>query len=52
MMKINDRAIPKTAEGKNKKKSTYKSAYSLYEGRGFILNAFRKRIFPIKETKG
>ena len=51
MMKINDRAIPKTAEGKNKK-STYKSAYSLYEGRGFILNAFRKGIFPIKETKG
>ena len=35
-----------------RKKSTYKSAYSLYEGRGFILNAFRKGIFPIKETKG
>ena len=36
---------------KIKIKDTYESAYDLYEGRGLILNAFRRAIFPIKETK-
>ena len=29
-----------------------KSAYVLYEGRELILNAFKSRIFLIKETQG
>ena len=29
---FNDRSRPKTAEGKNKKRNTYKSAYAFYEG--------------------
>ena len=45
---FNDRVRPKTAESQNKERSTYKSAYALYEGRELILNAFRSGIFPIK----
>ena len=40
--------LDQTAESKNKKRSTYKSAYALYEGRELILNAFRSGIFAIK----
>ena len=49
---FNDRSRPKTAEGKNKKENTYKSANAFYEGRVLILNAFRSRIFSIKERRG
>ena len=45
---FNDRVRPKTAESENKKRSTYKSAYALYQGLELILNAFRSGIFPIK----
>ena len=49
---FNDKSRPKTAEGKNKKRNTYKNSYALYEDQELILNAFRSGIFPIKETKG
>ena len=38
-------------EGKDKKRDSYEIAYALYEGRQLILNAFKKGIFPIKETQ-
>ena len=43
---------PRTIEGKDIKRDTYKSVYGLYEGRELTLNAFKSRIFPIKATKG
>ena len=51
MTNFNDRSRQKTAEGKNEKINTYKSAYAPYEGRELIINAFRSGIFPIK-TQG
>ena len=45
---FNDRVRPKTVESENKKRSIYKSAYALCQGRELILNAFRSGIFPIK----
>ena len=49
-IKYYDRFRPKTAEGKNKK-NTDESVYALYKGWGLIFNAFRSRIFQIKETQ-
>ena len=34
------------------KKDTCKSAYTIYEGRELILNAFKSGIFPLKAIKG
>ena len=51
LKEFNDRARPKTAEDENKKWNIYKSAYTLYEGRALILNAFRCGVFLVK-TKG
>ena len=31
-------------------RDTYESAYALYEGRELTLNAFKRGIFPMKET--
>ena len=39
-------------EGKDEKRDTYESAYTLYEGRELNLNAFKSGIFPIKATQG
>ena len=47
MADFNGRSRRKTAEGKNKKRNTYKSVYALYEGRELILNSFRSGIFQI-----
>ena len=52
LVEFNDKSRPRTAEGKDKKRNTYKSTYALYESRKLILNAFRSGIFPIKETQG
>ena len=52
LLEFNDKSIPRTAEGKDKKRNTYESTYALYEGRELILNAFRSGMFPIKGTKG
>ena len=48
---FNNRSRPKSAEGKNKKRNTYKSAHTLYKGRDLTLNNFRSEIFPIKNTR-
>ena len=45
---FNEKARPKTAEGKNKKWNTYKGAFAFYEGPELILNAFRRGAFSIK----
>ena len=52
LVESNDKSRPRTAEGKGKKRNIYESAYALYEGRELILNAFRSKIFPMKETQG
>ena len=36
----------------DKKEILIKIAYALYEGREFILNAFKSVIFPIESTQG
>ena len=41
-----------SVEGKDEKRDTYESAYTLYEGRELNLNAFKSGIFPIKATQG
>ena len=50
MVEFNDKSRlgAAAANGKN----TYESAYGLYECRKLTLNAFKSRIFPIKETDG
>ena len=52
MVEFNNKSRTRTIEGKDKKRDTYGSAYSLYEGCKLILNAFKSRIFLIKATKG
>ena len=51
-VEVNEKSRPKTKEGKDKKRDTYESANTLYEGRELTLNAFRSGIFPIKLTQG
>ena len=51
-MEFNDRSRPRTSKGKNKKINAFESVNALYEGQELTLNAFRKGIFPIKETHG
>ena len=48
---FNDRSRPKTAEGINKKRITYKRAYTLYEGQELTLNVLTSGIFPITEKR-
>ena len=52
LVEFNDKSRPRTAEGKGKKRNIYERAYALYEGRELILNAFRSKIFPMKEIQG
>ena len=52
IVEFNNESGPRTIEGKDKKRNTYKSAYVLYEGLELILNAFKSEIFPIKITQG
>ena len=47
-----NKSRPRTLETKNKKKDTYESAYTLYEGRELTVNAFKSVIFPKKVTIG
>ena len=49
---FDDRSKPKTVDGKNKKRNTYKSAYAPHADRQLILNAFRSGIFSMKEKQG
>ena len=51
LVKFNEKSKSKTAEGKSKKPDTFESAYALYEALELIPNAFRSRIFLIKETQ-
>ena len=52
MVKFNNKYRPKIKEGKDKKINTFDGVSALYEGRELTLNAFRSRIFPIKEKRG
>ena len=52
MVKFNNKSKPKTKEDKDKKQSTYESAYALYEVRELTLNSFKRGIFSIKEKQG
>ena len=51
LVEFNNKSIPRTIEEKDKKRDTYESAYSLFEGRELILNNFKSRIFLIKARK-
>ena len=51
LVEFNNESIPRTIEEKDKKRDTYESAYSLFEGRELILNNFKSRIFLIKARK-
>ena len=44
-----DRFRTRTSKGKGKKRNTFESVNAHYEGWDLSLNAFRKRIFPIKK---
>ena len=49
MVKFNNKARPKTKEGKPRKQNTFNA---LYEGRELTANVFIRGIFPIKEKQG
>ena len=51
LVEFNNKSKPKTIEGKDKRRDTYESAYALYDGRKYILNAFKSGIFSIKEQR-
>ena len=51
LVEFNNKSIPRTIEEKDKKRDTYESAYSLFEGRELILNNFKSRIFLIEARK-
>ena len=51
LVEFNNKSIPRTIEEKDKKRDTYESAYSLFEGRELILNNFKSIIFLIKVRK-
>ena len=42
IVEFNEKSIPRTKEGKDKKQDTYESTYALHE----------EQIFPIKSTQG
>ena len=48
---FNKKSKPRTREDKDLKRNTFESVNALYEGRELIFNAFRREIFPIKETQ-
>ena len=51
IVEFSNKSRPRTTEGKDKKKrGTFESVYALYERQELILNAFKRGIFPIKET--
>ena len=52
IVECNDKSIPRSKEGKDKKRDTYESAYALYESRELTLNAFKSGICQIKATQG
>ena len=52
IVKFNNKSKSKTKEGKNKKRNTFDSVNAIYEGKELNLNAFKSRIFPIKEKYG
>ena len=49
MVKFNNKARPKTKEGKPRKQNTFNA---LYEGRELTANVFIRGIFLIKEKQG
>ena len=51
MVKFNNKARPSSTEKQGKKQNTFDSVNTLYAGQKVTLNAFRSRIFPIKEAR-
>ena len=52
IVELNDWSRQSLKEGKDKKISTYESAYALYEGRELTLNTFKSGIFPLPSIQG
>ena len=52
IVKFNNKSRQRTIAGKDKKRDTDGSAYTLYEGRELILNALKSGTFPTKERQG
>ena len=51
MVKFNNKSRPRSKEGKDKKRNTFDSVNSLYEGRELTLSAFKSGIFPKKHKE-
>ena len=51
MVKFNNKVRPSSTEKQGKKQNTFDSVNTLYAGQKITLNAFRSRIFPIKEAR-
>ena len=49
---FSEKSKPRTKKKQREKRSTFKSANALYEGRELILNAFRSGIIQLKEKQG
>ena len=51
VVKICDKSRPRSKEGQNKKRKTFDSVNTFYEGRELTLNAFGSGIFLTKATQ-
>ena len=51
MIKFTKKSRPKTKEDKDKKQNTFDSVNVFHKSRKLTANAFRKRIFPVKEKQ-
>ena len=51
MVKFNNKARPSSTEKQGKKQNTFDIVDTLYAGQKITLNAFRSRIFKIKEAR-
>ena len=52
MVQFNIKSRQKAKQGNDKKWNPFDFVSALYEGQELTLNAFRSRIFPIKEKQG
>ena len=51
MAEFNNKSRSRIKKSKDKKRDNYESAYALYKGQEWSLNAFKSEVFPIEATQ-
>ena len=52
ILNVNNKSRPRSDDDKNKQIDVFECAKNLYEGREWVFNAFKSRLFPLKLTNG